>query len=121
MKGRISTTTAYGATPKPTPWGGSTKRYPTTVLAVPVVNNNDPERIHVNQKPEALVAWFIKSYTKPGDLVLDPTAGSGTTLVSAQALGRRFVGFETDGGMVRKARARLHARQVGGPGRARVA
>ncbi|MDE2022216.1 MAG: site-specific DNA-methyltransferase [Patescibacteria group bacterium] len=79
------------------------------------MNNDDPIRIQPTQKPEALVAWFLRTYTRPGDLVLDPTAGSGTTLVAAKRLGRRFVGFETDSEMVVKANARLDGLRVEAP------
>ncbi len=103
IKERLSKTTIYGSTPKPRTWGGSTKRYPTTILDIPIVNGDDPNRVHVNQKPIDLPSWFIKTYTKSGDLVLDPTAGSGSTLVAAKTLGRRFIGFETDSQMVETA------------------
>lgn len=86
---------------------GTTLRHATTVLDIPVVNNDDPERIHPTQKPVALVEWFLRAYTQPGDLVLDPTAGSGTTLVAAKNLGRRYVGFEDDSVMVARAKRRL--------------
>ena len=99
--------TNYGATKRGVSGGGSTVRYPTSILSIPVVNNDDPIRIQPTQKPEALVAWFIETYTRPGDLVLDPTAGSGTTLVAAKRLGRHGVGFETDAEMVVKARHRI--------------
>ena len=99
--------TNYGATKRGVSGGGSTERYPTSILPVAVVNNDDPIRMQPTQKPEALVAWYVQTYTRPRDLVLDPTAGSGTTLVAAKRLGRRFIGFETDGGMVAKARTRL--------------
>lgn len=49
---------------------------------------------HVAAYPEELVAFFLECYTDPGDTVLDPFAGSGTTLKVAQAMGRRGVGFE---------------------------
>ena len=87
--------------------GGMTVRYPTTVLDIPVVNNDDPERIHPTQKPVELPAWFIKAYTTPGDVILDPTAGSGTTLVAAKALGRRYVGFDSDPRMAELANRRI--------------
>jgi DNA modification methylase len=96
VRGRLSRTSLYGRTPVPRSWGGSTERYPTTVLDIPVVNSADPRRVHPNQKPVALSSWFIKTYTKPGDLVLDPTFGSASTLLGARMLGRACIGFETD-------------------------
>jgi DNA modification methylase len=98
---RLSRTQVYGATPKKRTWGGSTKRYPVSVLDIPIVNNDSPDRIHPNQKPELLVEWFLLTYTRPGDVVLDPTFGSGSTLRAASRLGRSYVGFETDEAMVR--------------------
>lgn len=95
--------TNYGRTKQGVTGGGSTVRYPVTVLDIPVVNNDDPERIHPTQKPKDLPAWFIQSYTRPGDLVLDPTAGSGSTGIAAVSLSRRFIGFDTDARMVAKA------------------
>ena len=47
-----------------------------------------------SQKPEALLDRVVRSLTQPGDRVLDPYAGSGTTLVVAARLGRRFVGID---------------------------
>jgi site-specific DNA-methyltransferase (adenine-specific) len=81
------------------------------VLEIDVVNGDSEDRVHANQKPEELAAWFIKTYTKPGGLVLDPTAGSGSTLLAAMSLGRRFVGFETDGEMCDQARRRIDERR----------
>jgi len=106
IKGKLSTTLLYGAMPVERNYGGSTKRYPTSVLEIPVVNGDCSTRIHRNQKPVDLAAWFIKTYTKPGDLVLDPTAGSGSTCVAARSLGRRFVAFETDAAMCKAANRR---------------
>ena len=45
---------------------------------------------------DALVTRYIEKFSEPGDLVLDPFAGFGTTLVVAESLGRRAVGFELD-------------------------
>ena len=89
--------------------GGSTTRYPTTVLEIPVVNNDNPGKFHPNQKPIELVEYFINTYTNPGYFVLDPTAGSGTTLVVAKKLSRHYIGYETDLDIFNKAKARIEA------------
>jgi DNA modification methylase len=54
------------------------------------------ERFHKQQSPLALLVRIILSSSNPGDLVLDPFAGTGTTLVAAKQLGRRSVGIEID-------------------------
>jgi DNA modification methylase len=54
------------------------------------------ERIHKQQSPVALLLRIILSSTVPGDLVFDPMAGTGTTLVVAQQLKRRSIGIEID-------------------------
>lgn len=100
----------YGATRSGRSGGGQTTRYPTSVLDIPVVNGDDPERVHPTQKPTDLPAWFIRTYTNPGDVVLDPAAGSATTLVAARDLGRGYIGFESDAEVYRKAFARLARR-----------
>ncbi len=51
---------------------------------------------HPTQKPEKLLAKIILAATEPGDLVLDPFLGSGTTAVAAKKLGRNYTGFEID-------------------------
>jgi site-specific DNA-methyltransferase (adenine-specific) len=51
---------------------------------------------HPTQKPVELVEHFLRLHTKPGDIVLDPFSGSGTTGVACARLGRRFLGFELD-------------------------
>lgn len=51
---------------------------------------------HPTQKPEALLQYLIKQYSNPGELILDPFAGSGSTLAAAQATGRRAIGCELD-------------------------
>ena len=51
---------------------------------------------HPTQKPEKLLAKIILASTNPGDLILDPFAGSGTTAVTAKKLGRDFVAIESD-------------------------
>jgi len=51
---------------------------------------------HPTQKPEALLERIILACTKPGDLVLDPFAGSGTTCAVAKRLGRKWIGIEKE-------------------------
>ena len=75
---------------------GTTKRYPTSILEFPVLNNDDPLRVHTTQKPVDLLRWLIRTYTEPGMLVLDATMGSGSTGVAAVSEGRKFVGIEKD-------------------------
>lgn len=53
-------------------------------------------RVHATQKPEWLMDALVRDFTDPGELVLDPFAGSGTTGVACKRLGRRFLGFERD-------------------------
>jgi site-specific DNA-methyltransferase (adenine-specific) len=62
---------------------------------------------HPTQKPVALMEWLIKSYTRPGDLVLDNVCGSGTTLVAARNCGRRAIGIEMHEPYVQDAFERL--------------
>lgn len=75
---------------------GATDRYPWSVLQFPSVGTTSPLRKHPQQKPESLMQWLVRSYTNPGDLVVDPYAGSGSTGRAAAAEGRRFRGWDTD-------------------------
>lgn len=54
------------------------------------------KRIHITQKPVELMRWLISEYTSPGDLIIDPYAGSCSTLIAAHQLGRQAIGFELD-------------------------
>ena len=66
-------------------------------------------KTHPTQKPEALLARVIMSASKPGDVVLDPFFGSGTTGAVAKRLGRSFIGTERDTVYAKAARARIAA------------
>ena len=61
--------------------------------------------------PPALPAWFIKLFTNPGDVVLDPFMGSGTTLVEAVKLGRQAYGIDLKPEYVDQARQALKSVQ----------
>ncbi|MFZ1681416.1 MAG: site-specific DNA-methyltransferase [Rhizobiaceae bacterium] len=67
------------------------------------------EKVHPTQKPEALIARILLASTRPGDVVLDPFFGSGTTGAVAKKLGRHFVGIEREERYIRHARARIEA------------
>ena len=60
------------------------------------VKDGGGRKAHPTQKPEALLAKIMLAATNPGDLVIDPFFGSGTTGAVAKRLGRRFIGFERD-------------------------
>ncbi len=66
-------------------------------------------KAHSTQKPEALLYRVILSSTNPGDVILDPFFGSGTTGAVAKKLGRRFIGIERDARYVRVAKKRIEA------------
>lgn len=66
-------------------------------------------KAHPTQKPEALMARIILATTKPGDLVVDPFFGTGTAGAVAKALGRDYIGIESDADYVAAARARIAA------------
>jgi site-specific DNA-methyltransferase (adenine-specific) len=65
----------------------------------------------IGQKPEWLMRQLVRDYSEPGDLVVDPFAGSGTTLVSAMTEGRRALGAERDRGVFVKAGRRIDQRR----------
>ena len=64
---------------------------------------------HPCQMPEAVLERILRASSNPGDLVLDPFAGSGTTLAVAKRLGRRFLGIELSADYTRHIRERLGA------------
>lgn len=73
---------------------GKTTRYPRSVVPFPIVDNDDAERRHPSQKPLGLLRYLVLTYTNPGDLVIDPCAGSFATAEACLLERRRFVGVE---------------------------
>ncbi|MBV9542633.1 MAG: site-specific DNA-methyltransferase [Alphaproteobacteria bacterium] len=69
----------------------------------------DGQKAHSTQKPESLLHRVIVSSTKPGDVILDPFFGSGTTGAVAKRLGRHFIGLERDKTYAKVARERIAA------------
>jgi site-specific DNA-methyltransferase (adenine-specific) len=70
---------------------------------------------HGCQMPEQLLGRIIRACSNPGDLVLDPFAGTGTTLAVAKKLHRHFIGFELSAQYTERIEARLAAIQPGDP------
>ena len=85
-------------------WLGRDKVYPNNVLHMATESSN---KNHSAVFPVALPTWFIKLFTQPGDLVLDPFLGSGSTAVAALNLGRHFLGIEINGEYAELARERV--------------
>lgn len=85
-------------------------RVPGDVWAFARLPGNAKERVgHPCQMPEAVLARIILAASNPGELVLDPFAGSGTTLVVAKKLGRDALGFELSTNYHSQIRRRLKA------------
>lgn len=72
----------------------STDRYPRSVLEF--ATDKQKEALHPTQKPLGLMAYLIRTYTDPGETVLDNCAGSGSTLIAARRQGRKAIGIELD-------------------------
>lgn len=66
-------------------------------------------RHHPTEKPLSCLRTLINTFTRPGDTVLDPFAGSGSTCVAARELGRRYIGIEIEATYYAAARARLRS------------
>ncbi len=89
-------------------WVGREMAYPTNVIHLATECGN---RNHSAAFPEELPEWFINLFTQPGDVVLDPFMGSGTTAVAARRLGRLYVGIDTNAEYITVAQARVAAIQ----------
>lgn len=70
-------------------------------------NRADKRGYHPTQKPIALMEYLIKTYSNEWDFVLDPFAGSATTLIAAKNTNRYFIGFEKDEEIYKRAKNRL--------------
>lgn len=93
----------------------SAEEFMSSTLDVWYIQAESARRVgHPAPFPIELASRLIKLYSYVGDVVLDPFVGSGTTLVAAEAAGRRWVGYDLDAGYVAAAAARV-ARAVQGP------
>ncbi|HVY83906.1 MAG TPA: DNA methyltransferase [Caulobacterales bacterium] len=71
------------------------------------IKGKDGGKAHPTQKPEALLHRIVLATSRPGDLVVDPFFGTGTTGAAAKRLGRHYLGIERDASYAAAARARL--------------
>jgi len=75
-------------------WYDETDRIENIVRHIPKLIPSKAD--HPTPKPPALVEWFVQLHSKPGDLVLDPFNGGGSTAVACQRLGRRYIGIDVE-------------------------
>jgi modification methylase len=77
------------------------------------LRTDEGDKVHPTQKPMSLLYRVILSSTKPGDVILDPFFGSGTTGAVAKQLGRHFIGIDRDKTYARHAERRIAALEAG--------
>lgn len=92
-------------------WVGRDLVYPSNVLHMATESSNQN---HAATFPIALPAWFIRLFTKEGDVVLDPFVGSGTACVAAKQLCRHYIGIDTSPEFIEIATNRLLKTKVNG-------
>lgn len=93
VKQRDSSASHYGSHTRTSTYSETGDRFPTSVL--PAYSKGAPAQSqHPTQKPLELICWLLATYSNPGDLVLDPYGGRGTTAWAAKKLGRRCVVIE---------------------------
>lgn len=104
-------TEIYGQMNKELSGGGETDRYPRSVLTF--ASDKQKSCLHPTQKPLALCEYMIKTYTNPGDLVLDSCAGSCTTGVASINTERNFICIEKDEAIYRTGAERVRQAILG--------
>lgn len=82
-----------------------THKYPQTIISI--ASDGNSIKKHPTQKPVALMSYLVRTYTNPGDVILDPCCGSGTTCVAAMQEGRKFIGIEKDAGYAENSTKRI--------------
>jgi DNA modification methylase len=106
--------TAYGGDTKSNVYGGASSIHARDnnegvrcALSVINIKSKAVKGNHPTQKPDDLYEWLITRYSKEGDTILDPTAGSFASCFTAQRLGRNAIGIEMDAGFYEKAKSRV--------------
>lgn len=88
------------------------KRFPDSILDFPQSWRRQ-DQMHPTQKPVELIRYLVRTYSNPGDTILDNCMGSGTTAVACVLEKRNFIGFELNKEYYDKANARL--KELTGP------
>lgn len=101
---RSNSATQSGFGRKVANWIGKRKVYPTNVLHLPTECRN---RNHSAVFPLELPKWFIRLFTKKGDIVLDPFIGSGTTAIACIQLNRKYIGIDINKNICNLARKNI--------------
>jgi len=91
-------------------WVGRDMAFPTNVLHLSTECGN---KGHSAAFPLELPSWFIKLFSNPGDIVLDPFLGSGTTAIASLIQSRHYIGIEADPSFVKIATDRIRSEQEG--------
>lgn len=89
---------------------GSTEKYPTSIIQIQKPHSSKAK--HRTAKPVELIEWIIKTYTNPGEIVLDSCVGSGTTAIAAMNTGRNWICFENDKDVFETAEERIKECQL---------
>ena len=103
-KQQLEESNVYGATKRK----NHTKYEPPLPTSIIKMNNSRQKRNHPTEKKQDILEWIIKYYTNEGDMILDPTMGSGSTGVACLSLNRKFIGIELDEDYYKVAKERIH-------------
>ena len=106
-RGKKALTPTYGAFEQYSSENVSGDRFPTSIVQISNANRNKKWG-HPTQKPIELMEYLVKTYTNPGDVVLDFAMGSATTGEACLNLGRSFIGIDKELKYYDIARERLH-------------
>ena len=91
-----------------TPIDNKGDRFPTSVIKF----GYDKEKLHPTQKPVGLCEWLIKTYSNEGDLVLDFTMGSGSTIIACKNTKRNYIGIEMNKEIFEIAKKRIDEHKI---------
>lgn len=113
-KTSLQNNTVYGKIKERTPYVDDGYRHPLSVINCKPYKGETSlsKRIHPTQKPVKLMEYFIKTYTKENQLVLDFTIGSGSTGVACKNNNRDFIGIELDEEYFKIAKERINDGQT---------